>query len=330
MAASDPVHGGGDPQEVLDELEGHVLVGGGAGRELEGDLQHVLAEQRHPRGAVGLLQEAAGRERGAPVEHADVVEAEEPALEDVAAARVLAVHPPGEVHEQLLEGVAQELGTVVIVLKSHLAEFARIVGEVDRGPAALVAEGVRQRRVTPIGEGILLTPRIVQAKPRHPGSREAPDYLRIHAPVAQGSLAVDLSATREDRGRIVAPPQGLRLPTDEGPPLVVSKRLPLEVEVRPVNLRLGVHVRGVWTEEGRNPRDDGDRLARVERRLEPKEVDYVGQALDGRGRAPNARLQSLSGPIGVGRRWTQRAGVARGNSRDSQPPGWPERRSDGL
>ena len=38
-------------------------------------------------GAVGLVDEAAGRQRRAAVEHADVVQAEEAALEDVAALR---------------------------------------------------------------------------------------------------------------------------------------------------------------------------------------------------------------------------------------------------
>ena len=45
---------------------------------------------------------------GAAVEHPDVVEAEEPALEHVAPGRVLAVDPPREVHEQLLEGALSQ------------------------------------------------------------------------------------------------------------------------------------------------------------------------------------------------------------------------------
>ena len=51
--------------------------------EDEGDLQHVLAVERHPRGAVGLLERAAGRQRRAAIEDADVVEAEKAAVEDV-------------------------------------------------------------------------------------------------------------------------------------------------------------------------------------------------------------------------------------------------------
>src|SRR4029078_2135571 len=44
----------------------------------------------------------------AAIEHADVVQAEEPAGENVATGRVLAVHPPGEIHEQLVELTLQE------------------------------------------------------------------------------------------------------------------------------------------------------------------------------------------------------------------------------
>ena len=95
-----PVHGRGDVVEVLDELEDHVLVGGVVGGELDRELQHVLAEQGHPGRAVRLLEVAAGGQRGAAVEDADVVEAEEAALEHVLAEAVLAVDPPGEVQQR--------------------------------------------------------------------------------------------------------------------------------------------------------------------------------------------------------------------------------------
>ena len=70
--------------------------------------EHVQAVHRHPARAVGLLEVAAGRQRRAAVEDADVVEAEEAALEDVVALRVLAVHPPGEVEQQLVEDALEE------------------------------------------------------------------------------------------------------------------------------------------------------------------------------------------------------------------------------
>jgi hypothetical protein len=96
-----------DPQEMLDELDAHVEIGWPFERQLRGDLEHVLGEERHPGGAVGLLQVPAGRQRRAAVEDADIVQSQEAALEDVVAGAVLAVHPPGEVQRQLVEGALE-------------------------------------------------------------------------------------------------------------------------------------------------------------------------------------------------------------------------------
>src|SRR5436309_6684212 len=97
----------GDPQEMLHEFEGHVTVVRVRSRQLARDLEHVLTEEGHPGGAVGLLQVAAGGQRGAAVEDADVVQTEESPLESVAAAAVLAVDPPGEIQEQLLKAALE-------------------------------------------------------------------------------------------------------------------------------------------------------------------------------------------------------------------------------
>ncbi len=70
---------------MLDKLDGHVGVVGIRLRQLDGNFQHVLAEQRHPGRAVGLLQVASGRQRGAAIENADVVQTKEAAFENVAA-----------------------------------------------------------------------------------------------------------------------------------------------------------------------------------------------------------------------------------------------------
>jgi hypothetical protein len=79
------------------------------GRELDGDLQHVLAEHRHPCSAVGLLEVAAGGQLGAAVEDANVVEAEEATLEHALAQAVLSIHPPREVDEELSERALEEI-----------------------------------------------------------------------------------------------------------------------------------------------------------------------------------------------------------------------------
>src|SRR5262245_4266686 len=50
-----------------------------------------------------------GRQRGAAIEHTDVVETEKAALKHVLARAVLAVHPPGEVEQELMVNRLQEL-----------------------------------------------------------------------------------------------------------------------------------------------------------------------------------------------------------------------------
>ena len=46
---------------------------------------------------------SAGAERLRAIEHADVVEAQKAALENVPSFRVLAIHPPGEIQQQLVK-----------------------------------------------------------------------------------------------------------------------------------------------------------------------------------------------------------------------------------
>ena len=91
-------------------------------------LQHALAVERHPRRAVGLLERAAGRQLGAAVEDADVVEAEEPAREDVAARRILPVDPPVEVQHQALERALQEAQVGPAERPLHLVQVQRRPG----------------------------------------------------------------------------------------------------------------------------------------------------------------------------------------------------------
>ena len=107
------VHRDRDPLEVGDELERHVGVGGIVLGQLGGDLEHPLAVERHPRRAVGLLERAAAGQRRRAIEDADVVQAEEAALEQVAVVGVLAVDPPGEVGQQAVEHAGQELAVAL-------------------------------------------------------------------------------------------------------------------------------------------------------------------------------------------------------------------------
>ena len=156
VVQADPVHRPGDPEEVLQELLGHILVARIVARQLDGDLQHVLAEQRHPGGPVGLFEVAARRQRRAPVEHADVVEPEEAALEHVVAARVFAVNPPREVHQQAAEHLLQE-GDVPVpsVQPLHEVDSARGPGvhrRVDVAEVPLVGRQLTARMQVLIGQ----------------------------------------------------------------------------------------------------------------------------------------------------------------------------------
>ena len=53
---------------------------------------------------------AAIGKRSAAIKNADVIESQEPALEYIAAAAVLAIHPPGEVDEQFVKDRFEEGG----------------------------------------------------------------------------------------------------------------------------------------------------------------------------------------------------------------------------
>ena len=122
---ADAVHGVGDPHEVLDELEGDLLVHRVVLGQDQRHLQHALAVERHPRRPVRLLQRAARRQLRAAVEDADVVEAEEAAGEHVLAGGILPVHPPVEVQHQPLERPLQEPEVGPAERPLHLVEVQR-------------------------------------------------------------------------------------------------------------------------------------------------------------------------------------------------------------
>ncbi len=113
---------------MLPELAGHIFVTGLFFRKFQRDRQQVECVHRHPTGSVRLLDVATGRQRSAAIEDSYVVQAQETALEDVHALRILAVHPPSEVQHQLVEDTLQECAIAFA--------FALLVDFVDapRGP----------------------------------------------------------------------------------------------------------------------------------------------------------------------------------------------------
>ena len=107
VAAAHVLHRAADVDEVLEELRRHRLVGAVVVRQLQGDAHHVEAEQAHPAGRVGLLEDRAVRQPLAAVDDGDVVEAEEAAFEDVVPLAVDLVDPPREVDQQLVEAASR-------------------------------------------------------------------------------------------------------------------------------------------------------------------------------------------------------------------------------
>src|SRR5262245_6310227 len=113
---------------MLNKLETHVQIGRSLQRQLYGNFKHILAKERHPGRAVGLLEVSASRQRRAAVKDPDIVQTEEPSFEHVAAGAILAVYPPGEVQEQLLEGALKPIHVTPAAPK-----LFQTVGE-DGGP----------------------------------------------------------------------------------------------------------------------------------------------------------------------------------------------------
>ncbi len=138
---ADIAHGFGDAEEVLEELAGDILVDVIVLGQFQGDAHQVKRVHRHPARPVGLVKVSARRQLGAAVEHADIVEAEKPALEHVAAFGVLAIDPPGEIEHQLVEHALEEpqIAAAAIVIAVDLVHTPRGPGmhrriDIAKGP----------------------------------------------------------------------------------------------------------------------------------------------------------------------------------------------------
>ena len=205
------VHGRGYVDEVLEELRGHVLVDGVMVGQCERHLKHRQAVRRHPCSAVGLLEHPARGEPGRPVEGADVVEPQEAPLEQIVAFPVLAVHPPGEVEEQLVED-ALEKGDVLAAVDLEDAQCAPGVGgRVDVPERPLV-------------------------------SGQLP--VRVHVPLATeqaqlvlGELWVDVGERDAVEGQIPGRVPGVLPGVRHGDDVTVAQVAPVGVAAHPASLR---------------------------------------------------------------------------------------------
>src|SRR5207237_1272636 len=93
-AAAHALHGVGDVDVVLEELDGHRLVYGIFLGQLKGDAHHVQAEHGDPAGAVRLFENRAVEKRLAAVDDGDVVQPQKAAFEDAVAFAIDLVDPP--------------------------------------------------------------------------------------------------------------------------------------------------------------------------------------------------------------------------------------------
>src|SRR5262249_57505447 len=97
----------------------------------------------------------AGREGPGGVEDADVVETEEAAAEEVAPVDVLAVHPPGEVEDALLEHASEEMEAPLVAGRGHLVDPPRRPGvhrRIDVAEGELVGRKLPVRVHVPLAQ----------------------------------------------------------------------------------------------------------------------------------------------------------------------------------
>ncbi len=107
--AAERVHRVDDRDVVPEELARDVLEDRPMLGQFHRDAEHGGAEQAHPGRRVGLAHRDPVGQRHVAVEHADVVQPEEPAAEQVAPSGIVPVDPPVEVEHQLVKGAFQEI-----------------------------------------------------------------------------------------------------------------------------------------------------------------------------------------------------------------------------
>ena len=143
------------PGEMSDEFRPHVLVDRIVFGQSQRDLKHGHAVEGHPGGAVGLLELPTRGEWFRTVEDRDVVEAQESSLEETVPVAVLAIHPPGEINQQLLEDTLQKrivLTTGASLLAVESESGPRVHGRIHIGEVPLVGRHLPVRMRVPLAE----------------------------------------------------------------------------------------------------------------------------------------------------------------------------------
>ena len=103
------LHRSADVHVVLEELGGERLVDLVLFGQFQRNPHEGQAEHSHPAGGIGLFELGAARHLLASIDDRDVVETEKPPFEDVVPLAIDLVHPPGEVHQQLVKAALEEV-----------------------------------------------------------------------------------------------------------------------------------------------------------------------------------------------------------------------------
>ena len=210
-----------DRREMFEELEHEVGGGTAAAVEEDRDGRHGQGVRRHPAGRVGLLERAADRQMGA-IQRPDVVQPEEPALEQVRPGRVLQVDPPREVHQELVEDPTEEVDVAAAVDHEDLERGPRLDGRVDVAEIPFVggqrpvrmleplpaeqAQLVLGERRVDMGQSHTVECQIPRGEPGVlPLVRHRHDVERVEAPPA-GVAAGEPALRRSWLGRIAVQP----------------------------------------------------------------------------------------------------------------------------
>src|ERR1700751_318846 len=127
MVHTDSIHGVSDPKRMLEESEGDLLINGVVFCQNQCDLEHVLAVEGHPRGAIRLIKVSPGRKLSASIKDSNIVQAKEASREDIPTLRVFSVDPPIEVQHEALKGTFEET-------KVRPAELSFDIKEEQRRP----------------------------------------------------------------------------------------------------------------------------------------------------------------------------------------------------
>ena len=134
-AAADVVHGFGDRQKMLEEFAWRCFRRRNRAATSSSAMRIMFRQYMAIQPVLSAWASCgAHRQRRVAVEHGDVVQAQEAAVEDVAILRVLAIDPPGEIQQQFVEHSLQEFAIAVMAVAA-CDRFDKLARRPRRAPA---------------------------------------------------------------------------------------------------------------------------------------------------------------------------------------------------